>query len=118
VPTAKSLLMVSHSQSIPDALVGTWSVFDADGKSRALLFHSSQRTASPRVYHAALYSLSASATTPCPSFGCPVAGFAGLQVGWVRVEARSSREIQIEAWMHGFPTDVLAFSSVMTRYEF
>ncbi|MBL8309669.1 MAG: hypothetical protein JNL19_04540 [Burkholderiales bacterium] len=121
LPTVKSLLMLSHSATNPDALVGIWSVFDSDGKSRALLFHSSVRMSTPSVYQAKLYSLSVSASAvdaACPNYGCPAPGFFGAEVGWVRIDVRSSRELKIEAWMQGAPTDVLAFGSVMTRHDF
>ncbi|HPT55916.1 MAG TPA: hypothetical protein PLK42_04535, partial [Casimicrobium sp.] len=49
-PTAKSLLMVSHSQTNPDALVGTWTLFDYSGRAVPMLFHSSRRADNPKVY--------------------------------------------------------------------
>lgn len=117
-PSAGSVLLIKHGQSIPDAAVGNWSVFDNSGQSRSLMFHSSVRTANPNIYQAPLYSLTAPTGSACPTYGCPVAGFTSTQVGWVRIEVRSAREITVEAWMHGLPNDVLAFRSNLVRYEF
>jgi len=117
-PAPRSLLMVRQSASNPDALVGTWSVFDNDGSSRSLLFHSSLRTDVVSVYQAPLFSLAAPAGSACPSYGCPVTAFTTRQVGWVRIVVRSPQEMTVEAWMHGFPADVLAFRSELRRNDF
>lgn len=115
---SSSVLIIRQSNSNPDALVGTWSVFGKDGNSRALLFHSSVRTVKANVYQAPLYSMSAQAAASCPDYGCPVTGFTTTQVGWVRIEVRSTNRLVVEAWMHGFPNDVLAFRSELQRIAF
>jgi len=123
-PTAKSLLMVSHSQTNPDALVGTWTLFDYSGRSVSMLFHSSRRAGDPKVYVATLVEmLSEPAKSVCGLNATPLIISAcpsetGLKTGMafpLRIEVLSDREIKVQAFGQLVPG---GFSSVMSRFDF
>jgi len=126
-PVAKSLLMVSHSPTNPDALVGTWTLFDRGGQPTSWFFHSSLRLAKPNVYESKIYFPFTEATT---EFGCNFPpstpgclspqGFTSRFAGWLQIEVLSAGQIKVDAF---FPhlmvaSPALGFSTVLTRYAF
>ena len=129
-PTAKSLLMVSHSQTNPDALVGTWTLFDYSGRAVPMLFHSSRRADNPKVYVATFAEMVSLPPERAPVCGlnapplivsaCP--SETGLMTGYafsLRIEVLSDREIKVQAFsQHASLDRPGAVSSVMSRYDF
>ncbi|MEQ1596098.1 MAG: hypothetical protein ABL985_13485 [Casimicrobium sp.] len=129
-PTAKSLLMVSHSQTNPDALVGTWTLFDYSGRAIPMLFHSSRRTDNPKVYLATIAPMVSERPTwvgvcglnapPIIITACP--SETGLKTGYefpLRIEVLSDREIRVQAFSQGAFIDQQTTSgSVLSRFDF
>ncbi len=116
-PSVGSLFMITHSVLQPDTMVGSWNLFARDGQPRWYFFHSSRRTKVPYVYEAQTYEYQSAPNPDCPISACPVPGFTGKQIGSLRVTALTSRELIVEHWLKGFPSDVLVQRSAMMRVD-
>ncbi len=116
-PAVGSLLVITHSSLQPATLVGSWNLFARDGQPRWYFFHSSRRTTVPNIYEAEIHEYQSAPNPDCPISACPVPGFAGKQVGTLRVTALTSRELIVEHWLNGFPGNILAQRSAMTRVD-
>jgi hypothetical protein len=132
LPNPASILVLDHSVRSNDAVVGSWNLFDAAGKPRWLLIHSSRRLSATTLDAALVeYTVpqpgiasgaSPTSAVPCISHVCPVEGFVGLQIGTVRIETKSADQLVISAYAKGVNPDLLRapllFRSTMTRFRF
>ncbi len=116
-PSVGSLLVITHSVAQPATLVGSWNLFGRDGQPRWYFFHSSRRTPVPNIYEAEIHEYQSAPNPDCATSACPVPGFTGKQVGILRVTALTSRELIVEHWLNGFPGNILAQRSAMTRVD-
>ena len=116
-PSVGSLLVITHSVAQPATLVGSWNLFARNGQPRWYFFHSSRRTTVANIYEAEIHEYQSAPNPDCPIAACPAPGFTGKQVGTLRVTALTSRELIVEHWLNGFPGNVLAQRSAMTRVD-
>jgi hypothetical protein len=117
-PAVGSIMMITQSVVQPAALIGSRNLFARDGQPRWNLFHSSRRTATPNVYEADIYEYQAAANAGCATSACPVPGFTGKPIGMLRVIALTNKQLIVEHWVNGFPSEILAQRSAMTRVDF
>ncbi len=119
---ASSILMLTHSASASDAVVGSWNLFARDGSPHWQFIHSSRRTAT-NTFEAVLNEFTVPANSEaCGNSACPVRGMTGREAGKLKFLLTKDDELTLELFSTPtshphLPVDTALFTTTLTRVK-